>query len=336
MYQRRHYIGCALLTIAALTLTPHTAAAAQVIRTYSSHIELHTNGSADVQEEIIYDFGSEEHHGIYRIIPLALQPLGKVEYSSLDVSSILVTDRHGKRIQAKYDKGGNTVALTIGDPTVTLSGPQLYVIHYTLWGAVTSNLISDQFNWDVLGSDWQVGIERMRAEVVFPNEVVANKITARCASIADTGKANECDGYAVSGTTTAQGYTMRYEASSTPGRTRFMIQATFPKGAIIYKSSGSVSPASTAREGNIVRWWRRPFIDFSLVLPFVVFFALLSLRLASDNTARKKYSVKQHNYVVAGSALSILSFFVPVYNLAVLLCGVIMLVFGLIPDKNAR
>ncbi len=336
MHFRRHTVGKILRIVFIIALLPRAVFAEQVIRTYSAHIELQHDGSVNIQEEIVYDFGAEFYHGIFRVIPLAIRALGKTEYTSVDISNIAVTDGKGNSLLSKYEKGGNIAKLTIGDANVTISGPQLYVIRYTLRGAVTPNLLTDQFDWDVLGTDWQAGIERTRAEIVFPKEVIIGKVPPRCAFVLDDGKTSECAGFAISAITTTLGYTLRYEASSTPPHTRFLIQAVFQKGGVVYGGidSTNANTFSKAPMGGIVRWWSRPLIDFSLAIPFVVFFILLSLALGDTKTIVTTLHDRRRNYALAGIALFTISFFLPLYNLATLLSALVIWGFGFLQKTN--
>lgn len=334
MPHRRHLLGKIVIAGIILAFSPQVASAEQIIRTYSSHIEIQTDGSANVQEEIVYDFGGENFHGIYRAIPLSILGLGKTEYTSLDISGITVTDAYGKRLQAKYDKGGNVVVLTIGDADVFVTGPQLYVIRYTLANAVSANLTTDEFNWDVFGTDWQAVIERTRAEIVFPKEIPPSKITSRCAFISDNSKKTDCAASAISATTTVRGYTIRFEATSTPMHTRFMIQSAFPKGAVVYRADAQKS-SSRANAARLVEWWKQPFIDFSLVIPFILFFTLLTLRMNSQMRTAYGAHVTRNNFLLTALALVGISFFVHSLNLALLLSGVILLIFALLQKNHA-
>lgn len=329
---RRYLLGKILFAGIILAFSPQIASAEQIIHTYSSHIELQTDGSANIQEEIVYDFGSEKFHGIYRSIPLSILGLGKTEYSSMDISNISVTDVHGKRLQVKYEKGGNVVVLTIGDADILITGPQLYIIRYTLTNAISANLTSDQLDWDVFGTDWQANIERARAEIVFPKEITPAKISSRCAFISDNGKKTECAGSAIYSTTTVRGFTIRYEATDTPMHTRFMIQASFPKGAIVYKGE-ALKNGEVANPSKLVQWWKQPFIDFSLVIPFLLFFALLTLRMNTQINSKYETRTTRVNFLLTASALIGISFYVHSMNLALLLSGIIFLLFILLPKK---
>ena len=328
---RGDFIYTLLATALLGVFFPHAAYAEQVIHAYSSHIEIKTDGSADVQEEVVYDFGQGNFHGIYRVIPLSLRPIGGVEYNTLDISSIAVTDGRGNRITTKYDKGGNSIKLTIGEPDTIISGPQLYVIRYTLTGGTHANLVTDQFDWDVTGGDWQVPIEKLRAELIFPDTVLASKIVAKCIALTDDGRSTECGQDAITATSTKSSYSLRYQTTGIGIHTHFLIQASFPKGAIIYKTTRSAfeQNAMKIRGAGVVKWWQLPFIDFSLIIPFIVFFAMLSLWVA-DEKRRRKLGAKEQSFLITGGLFVIISFFIARFNLALLASGLVILLFTLL------
>lgn len=330
-------LSCMKAIIAILFImasSTHIAHAEQVIRAYTSHIEVMSDGSANVQEEIVYDFGGEQLHGIYRTIPLSIRPLGKVEYASLDISSIAVTDGRGNRLQAQYDKGGNSITLTIGDPDKTITGPQLFVIHYVLKGAVVANLANDEFNWDSIGNNWQVTIDRLRTEILFPVDIPMEKISSHCSLTYDNGKSSSCSKNIVSSSSTPKGALIRFEATSTPPHTQFLVQSTFPKGSIVYRSQRDNNMQITKSQKGIVKWWNQPFIDLSLIVPFIIFFSMLTLRIGHTQVYSSSFITASQSYILTGIALILFSFYISGYNLATLLSGVIITIFGVIPMKK--
>jgi hypothetical protein len=126
---------------------PAIAYADERISAFTTHIEVNTNGSLTVQEEIMYDFGADavNKHGIYREIPLIYTPAGATESTRIEISSISVSDGKGTLRQTDYEGSGNVVKLRIGDADTTVTGPQLYVIRYTVWGGLLQHLGSDEF-----------------------------------------------------------------------------------------------------------------------------------------------------------------------------------------------
>src|SRR2546430_5906582 len=73
---RRRAAGAALVLLlsGAIVFAAASPAAAQEesIRSYDVHIQVRTDGSMLVTERIDYDFGSTEHHGIFRDVPSRL------------------------------------------------------------------------------------------------------------------------------------------------------------------------------------------------------------------------------------------------------------------------
>ena len=170
------FVVCCSLFFAA----PSFAFADERIDTFTTHIQLNKNGSADVQEEIVFDFGTDQRHGIYREIPLIYTPSGSTKEARIQISSVAVSDGHGKLRQTAYQGNGNTVKLTIGDADTLVTGPQLYVIHYTVWGAFVDHLDRDEFYWNVTGDRWRESIGHVRAEIVLPVPLPKESVPAYC------------------------------------------------------------------------------------------------------------------------------------------------------------
>ncbi len=167
----------------ALVLFPHFAIAdSEIISAFTTHFEINVNGSVNVQEEIVYDFGPNavNKHGIYREIPLQFSIPGERTARQIEISSIMVTDGRGNLRPSQYTGGGNYVSLKIGDPDVTVTGPQLYVIRYTVWGALISLPDKDEFYWNTTGEKWAEPILRARAEVVLPVPAQTELISHVC------------------------------------------------------------------------------------------------------------------------------------------------------------
>ena len=63
-----------LLAAASAMLAASTAQGQtfEQIRSYDVTIEIRTDDSLRITETIVYDFGSSEHHGIYRDVPTRL------------------------------------------------------------------------------------------------------------------------------------------------------------------------------------------------------------------------------------------------------------------------
>ena len=140
--KRRHFLSLMLVALFA----PGDVFASEVVHAFTSHIEINKNGSADVQEEIVYDFGDAKKHGILREIPLLYQSAGDEFSHNVEITSISITDGRHHTIPAQYDQegSGNVAVLKIGDAETLLTGTQLYVIRYTLWCAELDAIPTDE------------------------------------------------------------------------------------------------------------------------------------------------------------------------------------------------
>lgn len=115
---------------------------------YHEVVRLRTGEPARVQEVIDYDFGAAtERHGIYRIIP------GLTDPSSVSVFSPSAPD------QVLLEGSGR---IRIGDPAVTVTDTHRYEIGYDHDGLVDGR----DFAWNVVGTEWEVGIEAIEAHVI--------------------------------------------------------------------------------------------------------------------------------------------------------------------------
>lgn len=312
------------------------------VNIFVSHITLHTDGSADVQEEIVYNFGTTSEHGIYREIPLVFTS-GAFNETRADISSITVTDGHGTPRQATYDRGGNMVTLKIGDADTLVSGSQLYVIRYRLWGAITPSLLEDKFAWDVTGHEWKVPIDRVRVDVILPTPLAADAFSFNCfAGINNSDipcPTPAAKTYATSGMLTM----LRFEESNFGRQQGIFLEFQFRKGIIFYTQTANIiGTSSMAMKSGIVKWWDRPFIDLSLSFPFFVFAGLYSIYLTQKGTSKKEKKHKiqkahkketlqlsmRQTYLLSGIIVSTFSLFMPAWNLGIFCSGLVIMSFA--------
>src|SRR3989344_1724672 len=104
-------IGLSLLAFAAL---PVRVFAAESIVDYVVTIWVNADSTLTVSEEIVYDFGLEYRHGIFRDIPYKYQR-NQLNYN-LRITDISVTDASGHTYQFKQSKNDGKLNLKIGDP----------------------------------------------------------------------------------------------------------------------------------------------------------------------------------------------------------------------------
>ena len=319
---------------------PSAVFASEVVHAFTSHIEINKNGSADVQEEIIYDFGDAKKHGILREIPLLYQSAGDEFSHNVEITSISITDGRHHTIPAQYDQegSGNVAVLKIGDAETLLTGTQLYVIRYTLWGAVDSGVTSDRFTYDVTGGTIETPIEKIRAEVQLPGEFSFKTLDVSC--MRGTPEAGApCAATSSVGIASSSAHLLRFEDSSLAPGEQMLISLTLPKGTVIYQKKASDKlMKGTVSHSGIYRWWQKPFLDFTLAIPFLIFAAMMSILVSEKRGESKKrpQRVGRGAYFITGLVLVGISFYIPALNLALLLSGIVIALFSLFFAKGTK
>lgn len=164
-------VAVALTLALSLTGVPAWAQGTESITGYAVAIEIEPSGAILVTEEIVYDFGSNERHGILRDIPDRLyydQTHDRVyEFDILEVSGSPGTpDQYEEE-----HPGGGILRLRIGDPDRTIDGAHTYTIRYRVRGALNGFPDHDELNWNVVGGGWDVPIARISARVAAPEPI---------------------------------------------------------------------------------------------------------------------------------------------------------------------
>ena len=145
----------------------------------------------NVIEEIVYDFESEERHGIFRYQSLYAK-VGSL-YRVIDIRGVEV-HRDGIKEQYVETKDSRRITLRIGNPGKTISGPHTYKILYVVENGIGSNFPShDEIYWNITGNDWPVIIEKASAKILTSFDVKSSE------SICFTGlsgeKKQDCTGF---------------------------------------------------------------------------------------------------------------------------------------------
>ena len=137
-----------------------------VISEFSSLINVEKDTGLTVHETVKVDF-SNYKHGIYRIIPVYYSHKGKTINARLKVLSI--TNEKGDKIKYSTRRLTQSLEIKIGDPNITLIGPQTYKIKYKVEGIIQRYDINDEIYWNVTGHEWDTAILKSEAIVTSPN-----------------------------------------------------------------------------------------------------------------------------------------------------------------------
>lgn len=114
------------------------------------------NGDMLVEEQITYDFGYGERHGIYRYIPLISQVGDLYRVISIDFKKV---QREGSDEPFETDQSSDQVEVKIGDADRTITGTHTYLLEYLVKNGIGSNYDDhDEIYWNVTGNGWDVPI----------------------------------------------------------------------------------------------------------------------------------------------------------------------------------
>ncbi|OGE80983.1 MAG: hypothetical protein A3H72_00660 [Candidatus Doudnabacteria bacterium RIFCSPLOWO2_02_FULL_48_8] len=139
------------------------------IEAFDVVIHIQPNASLLVEETIVYNFGVLSRHGIYRDIPL----------DKLRISDVAVS-RNDKPEPFQLLGSGKNKQIKIGNTNELISGKQTFAISYTIKGAINYFEEHDELYWNVTGTDWQVPIESVFAQVFLPQFVAEKDLKLDC------------------------------------------------------------------------------------------------------------------------------------------------------------
>lgn len=227
-----------------LSLTIVGGARAEQIQSFGTDIIVNLDGTIDIKETILYDFGNDERHGIYRRIPeLTTNSEGKK--FRMDFENFTVENERGEKYQYKITRSDSYIELKIGDPDATITGLNRYIISYKVSGALTYFSDHDELYWNATGNSWEVPIGFARTVVKFPSavgdELKTTCYTGSVGSSEQTCTSQVRDGLAV--------YDTNEPLSYNEGLT---IVAGFPKGIVAILTPQEYIPFWETKFGKIL------------------------------------------------------------------------------------
>ena len=144
-------------------------ASAERITSYHAGIVIQRDGSILVTEQIVYNFGSDQRHGIIRAIPVRLRYNGSYDrIYTVDVQSVYSPDAPA---QYSVDNNGSYVSVKIGDPNQTVTGEHTYTLTYLVRGSLNAFADHDELYWNAVGNQWDVPIDQATVQVSAPVDV---------------------------------------------------------------------------------------------------------------------------------------------------------------------
>jgi uncharacterized membrane protein len=161
-----------LLILVFFTVSPVLA---EEIQNYETNITINTDASVNVQEKILYDFGSLQKHGIFRNIPYKYSARGGTY--TVKISDISVFDEKGINYQFTTSTKNNNLEIKIGDPDLYVSQQKTYIINYKVKKAINYFTDYDELYWNAIGGDWPVNINKSSITINIPEN---NDTTYKC------------------------------------------------------------------------------------------------------------------------------------------------------------
>lgn len=191
--------------------------AQEKITDYQIDIRLNTDSSLEITENINYDFGPTEKHGIYRNIPAKIK--------NVSVNHNFTT----------YRENGQSV-IKIGDADIWVSGIKNYIIQYTVPEAAMFFDDYDELYWNAIGTDWQIPIDKSVVRLTLPVPVDPSVSTFRCWSGPD-GSTDTCQSLNLD--TDQNNKVLGFEArqDNLVSGQAFTILAQIPKGILVEPKS---------------------------------------------------------------------------------------------------
>jgi len=148
------------------------------IDSFEVTISINHDSSLDIEERIVYDFGSNFRHGIYRDIPIKYRARGG-NYN-LRISDIRATDQNGIPYKFELLLKGRYQRIKIGDEKKVVWGKKTYLISYKIKRALNYFKDYDELYWNVTGNEWNVPIKWASAKVILPQSVKGEELRTAC------------------------------------------------------------------------------------------------------------------------------------------------------------
>jgi len=206
-----------------------SASSEEAVINFFSTISVNLDNSVDVVENVRYDTGPLERHGIYRdIYPYSSQK------RKMAINNVSVYDENGAPQPFEVGNSGANVRIKIGDPDKTFAGQRTYIIKYHATKAVAQLKDLDEIYWNVTGNEWNIPIYQTQADIVLPSGI--RMLQSACYSGPKGSPANNCQ------LSKSENESYVFEAiGPLNAQEGLTVAIGFPKGIVIpYSASDSV------------------------------------------------------------------------------------------------
>lgn len=192
---------------------------------YDAVVTLARDGTAAVTLDFEFDFGYESGHGPYITLPLRQEIGGDPDHwRMLDVTVGEVSSPSGANAETLTREESGNLLIRVGSEYRTYTGRQSYTISYTIRGLIAPDQAAsglDEFNWNVVGTGWEVPLGEVTTTVTGPDDVV------RTACFTGPAFDRPCDSHSAEGPTATF-----HESGLAPG-VPLQVVAGFPAGTFV-------------------------------------------------------------------------------------------------------
>lgn len=217
------FVGIASLFVMGSAIPVYAQVAGERIVSFQANATIEKDRTLTITEVIAYDFGLQNKHGIYRIIPEKYSRSGGSYRLRLAVKQVFVD---GKSAPYSIVSRTPNLKIQIGDKDKTISGTHTYQIVYQTSQAINFFSDHDELYWNVTGNGWEVPIESASFSVRGPDGFDGVSAKEDC-FVGSYGSSDRlCE-------TEAQGSTVSYASKRSLGPSEGMtIVLSLPKGLI--------------------------------------------------------------------------------------------------------
>ncbi|HHU39976.1 MAG TPA: DUF2207 domain-containing protein [Propionibacterium sp.] len=145
------------------------------ITRYDAQVDVATDGTSKVRLEFDFHFGSSPGHGPFVTLPLQQRVDGNPDvWRMVEVTLGEVSSPTGAPAETYVTTEEGSRVIRIGREGTRVADTQTYVVNYTARGLIaprhaTSGM--DEVNWNVIGTGWQVPIDRVTTTITGPTGI---------------------------------------------------------------------------------------------------------------------------------------------------------------------
>lgn len=148
------------------------------IEAYRVHLSINKDSSIEISESIYYNFGSNFKKGIYRTIPTTFKE-GDTSYR-FKVTDIEAYDDLNKDQLFNINENRKEIRIDLGSDINEFTGVNVFHLKYKVTGVISYENEFDILSWNLIGPDWSIPINGIKATVTLPEAVSVDSLVSDC------------------------------------------------------------------------------------------------------------------------------------------------------------